>query len=100
MEKLKPLLNNVIVMPLEEEQITASGIIIPDTASKEKPMKGKVLAVGPGKRDDKGTLHEVGVVEGDIVIFSRYAPTEVKLNGKEIFVMGSDSILAIIENSN
>lgn len=97
MKKLRPLNDNVIVSPLEEEQITASGIVIPDTANKEKPMKGEVLAVGPGKIDDSGKRHAPDVKEGNTVIFSRYAPTEVKIDGKEIYVMGADSVLAVVE---
>lgn len=96
-KNLRPLNDNVIVKPLEQEQVTASGIVIPDTASKEKPMRGEVLAVGPGKLDDHGKRHPVDIKKGDIVIFSRYAPTEVKIDGDEIYVMGSDSVLAVIE---
>lgn len=96
-QKLRPLNDNVIVQPLEEEQITASGIVIPDTASKEKPMKGKVLAVGPGKLDENGKRHPMDIKKDETVIFSRYAPTEVKIDGEEIYVMGADSVLAIIE---
>ena len=96
-QKLRPLQDNVIVKPLEEEQMTASGIIIPDTASKEKPMKGKVLAVGPGKLDENGKRNPVDIKANDTVIFSRYAPTEVKIDGEEVYVMGMDSILAVVE---
>lgn len=96
-KKLRPLQDNVIVKPLEEEQVTQSGIIIPDTASKEKPMKGEVLAVGPGKLDDNGKRSPVDIKAGDTVIFSRYAPTEVKIDGEEVYVMGMDSVLAVIE---
>ena len=96
-KNLRPLNNNVIIKPLEQEQITASGIVIPDTASKEKPMKGEVLAVGTGKLDENGKRHPIDVKKGDIVIFSRYAPTEVKIDGEEVYVMGADSVLAVIE---
>jgi chaperonin GroES len=94
-KKLVPLQDNVIVKPLEEEHTTKSGILIPDTANKEKPVRGKVLAVGPGKMDDKGKHVAVGVKEGDIVIFTKYAPTEIKIDGEELYILGADSLLAI-----
>ena len=93
-KELVPLNDNVIVKPIEAESTTASGIIIPDTASKEKPRRGEVLAVGPGKIVD-GKRQEIGVKKGDIVIFSQYAPTEIKIDGVEYYVIGSDSLLAI-----
>ncbi len=91
---LVPLHDNVIVKPLEEETMTASGIVIPDTANKEKPMRGEVIAVGPGKTVD-GKVVPVGVKAGDIVVFTKYAPTEIKINNEELYVMSSDSLLAI-----
>lgn len=94
-KKLIPLHDNVIVKPIEEEHKTASGIVIPDTASKEKPMKGKVLAVGPGKFDEHGKRMPVDVKEGDVVIFTKYSPTEIKIDGEELYVLGADSLLAI-----
>lgn len=94
MKKLIPLSDNVIVKPLEAETTTASGIVIPDTASKEKPRKGEVIAVGPGRMVD-GKRSEMDVTEGDTVIFREYAPTEIKIDGKELFVLGIDSLLAI-----
>ncbi len=95
MEKeLIPLHDNVIVKPIEAQTTTASGIVIPDTANKEKPMRGEVIAVGPGKTED-GKLIPVGVKKGDVVIFTKYAPTEIKVNNEELYVMGSDSLLAI-----
>jgi len=93
-KELVPLNDNVIVKPIEAESTTASGIIIPDTASKEKPRRGEVLAVGPGKIVD-GKRQEIGVKKGDVVIFSQYAPTEIKIDGVEYYVIGSDSLLAI-----
>ena len=92
MPELQPLQDNVVVRPLEDESTTASGIIIPDTISKEKPMKGEVIAVGPGTDDKK-----MGVTIGDVVLFTKYAPTEVKLNGEELYVLGIDSCLAIVK---
>ena len=93
-KELIPLNDNVIVKPIEAESSTASGIIIPETASKEKPRRGEVLAVGPGKFKD-GKRQEIGVKKGDVVIFSQYAPTEIKIDGIEYYVIGSDSLLAI-----
>ncbi len=94
-KKLIPLQDNVIVLPIQEEHTTKSGIVIPDTANKEKPMRGKVLSVGPGKTDDKGKHVAVGVKEGDIVIFTKYAPTEIKIDGEELYILGADSLLAV-----
>jgi chaperonin GroES len=94
MKKLVPLSDNVIVKPLVAETTTASGIVIPDTASKEKPRKGEVIAVGPGRMVE-GKRSEMDVKEGDIVIFREYAPTEIKINGQELYVLGIDSLLAI-----
>ncbi|MCF7830877.1 co-chaperone GroES [Candidatus Gracilibacteria bacterium] len=94
-KKLLPLQDNVIVKPVQEETTTASGIVIPDTANKEKPMRGKVLAVGPGKLDENGKRMPVDVKEGDIVIFTQYAPTEIKVDREELYILGADSLLAI-----
>ena len=95
MTKLVPLDDHVIVKPVDAEITTVSGIVIPDTASKEKPMRGKILAVGPGKLDDKGERTPIGVEEGDIVVFTKYAPTEIKINGEELYIVSSNSLLAI-----
>jgi len=94
MSKLIPLSDNVIVKPLEAETTTASGIVIPDTASKEKPRKGEVIAIGPGQMVD-GKRSAMDVSEGDIVIFREYAPTEIKIDGQELYVLGIESLLAI-----
>lgn len=89
--KLKPLSDRVLVKRLEEEQVTAGGIYIPDSA-KEKPMKGEVIAVGPGKKDEKMT-----VKAGDTVLFAKYAGNEIKVDGVEHLIMREDDILAIVE---
>ncbi|ROQ90864.1 co-chaperone GroES [Desulfosoma caldarium] len=94
--KLRPLHDRVIVKRLEEEERTQGGIIIPDTA-KEKPQQGKVLAVGKGKLLDKGDVVPLMVKEGDRVLFSKYAGTEVKVEGEELLIMREDDILAILE---
>lgn len=95
MAKLIPLDDHVIVKPAEEESVTKSGIVIPDTANKEKPMRGKVLSVGPGKLNDKGDRVDMGVKEGDVVVFTKYAPTEIKIDGEELYIVSSNSLLAI-----
>ena len=92
---IKPLEDRIVVQTLEAEQTTASGLVIPDTA-KEKPSKGEVVAVGPGKHADDGKLVPMAVKVGDMVLFNKYAGTEVKIDGAEHLVMREDDILAII----
>lgn len=94
--KLKPLHDRVLVKRLESEEMTKGGIIIPDSA-KEKPIKGEVIAVGPGKHSDKGEPVKMSVKKGDKVLFNKYAGTEVKIDGDEFLVMREDDILAIID---
>jgi len=91
---LKPLANNVIVEPIEQEQTTALGIVLPETA-KEKPQKGTVLAVGPGRWIEDGEREEMQVAEGDVVFYARYAGTTVQVNGNDVIVLKEDDILAI-----
>ncbi|OHB21194.1 MAG: co-chaperone GroES [Parcubacteria group bacterium RIFCSPLOWO2_01_FULL_48_18] len=93
----KPLNDHVVLEPLEEETRTKSGIVIPDTAEKEKPVKGKVLAVGPGKYNDAGTRIPVSVKVGDTVLFKKYGPDEVEIGGKKYLIGEESDILAIIE---
>lgn len=93
----KPLSNHVFLEPLEEEKTTKSGIVIPDTAEKEKPIRGKVLAVGPGKLTEKGERIPMSVKVGDIVLFKKYGPDEIELDGKKYLVGDEDDILAILE---
>ncbi len=94
--KIRPLQDRVIVERLAEEEKTKGGIIIPDTA-KEKPMEGKVIAVGKGKTADDGKLIKLDVKAGDVILFSKYAGTEVKIDGKEYLIMREDDILGIVE---
>ncbi len=95
--KVKPLADRVVVKRLEEEEAkTPSGIIIPDTA-KEKPQKGVVVAVGPGRIDENGKRVPMEVKVGDKVLFAKYAGSEVKIEGEEYLIMREDDILAIIE---
>ncbi|BFR49105.1 co-chaperone GroES [Nitratidesulfovibrio sp. HK-II] len=93
---LKPLNDRVLVKRLESEEKTAGGLFIPDTA-KEKPSRGEVVAAGPGKVAEDGKLIAMAVKKGDLVLFSKYAGTEIKLDGVEHLVMREDDILAIIE---
>ncbi len=94
--KIRPLQDRVIVRRLEEEEKTEGGIIIPDTA-KEKPMEGKVVAVGKGKILEDGKVAPLDVKAGDRVLFSKYAGTEVKLDGEEHLIMREEDILGIVE---
>jgi len=94
--KIRPLQDRVIVERLAEEEKTKGGIIIPDTA-KEKPMEGKVIAVGKGRVAEDGKLIKLDVKAGDKVLFSKYAGTEVKIDGKEYLIMREDDILGVIE---
>jgi chaperonin GroES len=93
---LRPLHDRVIVKRVEQETKTASGIFIPDNAA-EKPDQGEVLAVGPGKRDDKGVLQPMAVKTGDRVLFGKYAGQTVKVDGDELMVMREDDLMAVIE---
>ena len=93
---IKPLEDRVVVKPLEAEQTTASGLVIPDSA-KEKPQEGEVIAVGAGRFDDKGQRVPMDVQVGDKVVFSKYGGTELKYGSDEFLVLGSRDILAIIE---
>ena len=94
--KLKPLNDRVLVKRLEEELVTKGGIIIPDSA-KEKPMRGEVIAVGPGKTGDDGKRAKMSVEKGDKVLFNKYAGTEIKVDGVEYLMMREADILAVIE---
>lgn len=93
---IRPLHDRILVKRLEEEEKTAGGLYIPDTA-KEKPIQGKVIAVGAGKRDKEGKAIPVGVKAGEKVLFSKYSGTEVKIEGEEHLIMREDDILAVIE---
>jgi chaperonin GroES len=94
--KIRPLADKVLVQRLEAENKTAGGIVLPD-AAKEKPQRGKVVAVGTGKVLDDGTVRKLEVAKGDMVLFTSYAGTEVKIDGKEHLIMSESDIMAIIE---
>ncbi len=93
---ISPLADRVVIEPIEEDETSASGIVIPDTADKDKPQKGTVLAVGPGKMDH-GKLVEPGVKKGDTVLFTQYGPTEFKIEGKEVLIASASDILAVLK---
>ncbi|MGW8223662.1 MAG: co-chaperone GroES [Syntrophobacteria bacterium] len=93
---LKPLGNRVVVEPIEEEEITTGGIVLPETA-KEKPQKGTVLSVGPGERDDDGKRIPLDVAVDDVVLYAKYAGTEIKVEGKKLLILRESDLLAIVE---
>jgi chaperonin GroES len=95
--KLKPLGDRLIVRAIDEEETTASGLVLPDTA-KEKPQKGKVLAVGDGKLDDDGKRIPLEVAEGDEVLYSKYGGTEIKVDGEELLVLRESDVLAKVQS--
>lgn len=94
---IKPLSNHIFLEAVEEEKTTKSGIVLPETAEKEKPMKGKIIAVGPGKLNEKGEKIPMSVKVGDIVLFKKYGPDEIEIEGKKYLVGEEEDILAILE---
>jgi len=94
--KLRPLADRVIVKQSEAETKTASGIVLPDSA-KEKPTKGKVISVGPGKRDDNGKPMEIGVRTGDTIYYGKYSGTDIEVNGEKFVILRETDILGILE---
>jgi chaperonin GroES len=94
--KLKPLADRVIVKPQDAEEKTASGIYLPD-AAKEKPTKGKVVAVGPGKRDDNGKFMPLSLKNGDMVYYGKYSGTEVEVNGEKFVILRENELLGVLE---
>lgn len=94
--KIRPLHDRVIVKRLEEERVSAGGIVIPDTAA-EKPVRGKVMATGNGKILENGQVRPLDVKAGDTVLFGKYSGTEVKVDGEELLVMREDDIMAVLE---
>ncbi len=94
--QIKPLEDRIVVRPVPAEQVTASGLVIPDTATKEKPQEAEVVAVGPGRFDDTGKRIPVDVSVGDKVLFSKYGGTEIKFGGEEYLVLSARDVLAIV----
>ena len=96
---LKPLGDRVVVKPSEQEEVTSSGIFLPETAN-EKPQQGKVIATGPGARKENGERIAMDVKVGDTVLYAKYAGTSIKLDGEEYLILKESDILAIVENGN
>lgn len=97
MTNIKPIADRVFLEAIEEDRVTKSGIVLPDIAEKERPVKGRVLAVGSGKRNDRGEVSPLTVKVGDLVLFKKYGPDEVELEGKKYLVAEESDILAILE---
>jgi len=95
--KLHPLADRVVVKPLSRDEVTKSGIILPETVEKERPEKGEVIAVGPGRRLDNGSLAPMNVKVGDQIVFKKYSPDEVKIDEVEYLVVSESDIMAVIE---
>ncbi len=95
--KLRPLEDRIVVEAVDEKETSVSGLIIPETVSKEKPQRGKVLYVGPGRVDNNGKKIPMEVSAGDIVLFTKYGPTEVKIDGKELLILNQSDVLAVLE---
>ena len=94
---IKPLSDHILIEPIKEDEKTKSGIFLPETAMKEKSEQGKVIATGPGKKTDEGKIIPLSVKPGDKVLFQKYGPSEIKVDGKEYLIAKEEDILAIIE---
>lgn len=94
--KLKPLGNRLVIEPIEQEDVTLGGIVLPETA-KEKPQRGKVLSTGPGDRDESGKRIAMDVKAGDVVLFAKYSGTEIKVDNKKVLILRESDVLAIVE---
>jgi chaperonin GroES len=96
-KKLKPLGDRLVVKPQEQEETTASGLVLPETA-KEKPQQGTVVAIGPGRRDDDGKRIEMDVAVDDTVLYAKYGGTEIKIDGEKVLILKESDVLAILED--
>lgn len=96
--KLKPMNDYLLIEPIKEDEVTKGGIVIPETAREERAIKGKVIAVGPGKLNEKGERIPLTIKEGQTVIFKKYAPDEIKIDDKEYYFVREDDILAVVES--
>jgi chaperonin GroES len=94
---LRPLADRLIIEAGKNEEMTASGLVLPDTASKERPEQGKVIAVGPGRLDDKGNRIPMSAKVGDTIVFKKYSPDEVEIDKKKYLVISESDVLAVIE---
>ncbi len=95
--KIKPLSDYILIEPIKEEEKTKAGILLPQTAEKERPEQGKVIAVGPGRKNSSGKVMPLDVKPGDKVLFTKYGPNEIKIDNKEYLIAKQEDILAIIE---
>ena len=95
--QIKPLSDHILIEPIKEEEKTKSGILLPETADREKPEQGKVIAVGPGKKNDDGKIIPLEVKPGQKVLFTKYGPNEIKVDNKEYLIAKEEDILAILE---
>jgi len=95
--KIHPISDHILIEPIKEEEKTKTGILLPETADKERPEQGKVIAVGPGKKNDEGKIIPLEVRAGQIVLFTKYGPNEIKVDGKEYLIAKEEDILAILE---
>jgi len=95
--KIKPLSDHILIEPIKEQEKTESGILLPETAEKERPEQGKVIAVGPGRKTASGKIIPIEVKPGDKVLFTKYSPNEIKVDDKEYLIAKQEDILAIIE---
>lgn len=95
--KLRPLADRVIVKPVKADEVSKYGIVLPDTAKTERPERGEVVAVGPGKVTNDGKLQPMSVQVGQVVVFTKYAPNEVKVDDEELLIIREDDIMAVIE---
>ena len=95
--KIKPLSDHILIEPIKEEEETESGILLPQTAEKERPEQGKVIAIGPGRKTSSGKIISLEVKPGDKVLFTKYGPNEIKVGNKEYLIARQEDILAIIE---
>lgn len=95
--KIKPILDHILIEPMKAEEKTKAGILLPETAEKDRPEQGKVIAAGPGKQDKLGKFIPLEVKAGDTVLFTKYGPTEIKVEGKDYLIARQEDILAIIE---
>ena len=95
--QIKPLSDHIVIEPIKEEEKTQTGILLPETAEKEKPEQGKIIAVGPGRRLSSGKRVPIDVKKGDVVLFKKYGPNEIKVEDKEYLIAKEEDILAILE---
>ncbi|PIP23893.1 MAG: co-chaperone GroES [Candidatus Nealsonbacteria bacterium CG_4_10_14_0_2_um_filter_38_17] len=95
--KIRPLSDHILIEPIKQEEKTKTGILLPETAEKERPEKGKIIATGPGRKTSSGKIVPLSVKEGDMVLFTKYGPNEIKVDDKEYLIAKEEDILAILE---